>query len=990
MPAAVRLKPGSLKDPEIAQLFSNKDPDFRYCDLREVGSGSFGNVYYAHDRENKETVAIKKMAFVGKDAMEKWMDIVKEVRFLRSVQHPNIVRFRSCHLKEQTCWLIMEYCIGSASDIINVFKEQLVEDAIAEICDQTLSALAYIHDRNYIHRDVKAGNILITDAGVVKLGDLGSASLQSPANSFVGSPYWIAPEVILAMDDGEYGIKSDIWSLGITCIELANRKPPLYDLNTMSALYHIAQNDPPVLSRVHPQFAGVVRSNEIISFVQLCLQKDPSSRPMAADCKNHEFLLRKRRSAVMSNVVKQTKKRVTQLDNYAYSKMKKIFYLEGAPITGGFEGDSSTDDEECFISQPVEDAHSKGTLMTAKNGEGDHLQNESNDKDSSKQDKTTTTLTNTNTLESSSSGSVPTTNGTERKGISSEATTADMLSVHGRENSKDSENPKNRTVISISENEEETETSTPSTTTDPSLSSNRILQQREINEEINTLKRSKFATLRPTKLITREVEEARRENNAKEQMSGYQRLRQHHQRELQQLEERCKFEVDAMRQKHEKEYEQLLISAQREIHKLRTANQTQLEKKLRENEDLIKKTRKQRVAANEHEWKSFVVCQKREYKFNKEQAKRQLKERGLRKTAYEDAVKHAKSELLAKWNAVEAEFVAQQKELLADEIAAMKRKCQTEFQCLEQRLLANEHAVRTRQLEAVETMLMQHHNAARDQALYHIEECAQMKKRHLQVQHDSELSNQMDYTKRQEDDMKRLHALKQKNLPRELKLKEAQIKKQFRHTVKTQARQYKVLQAQLMQGVAKDEQKEISNRLKEEQTRKIATLAALYDNNIKTMMSEQTIQLDSSKEEELRKLDQKLKSEMNKLREYQLHQKHNLDMSCAREYENCKSMWTSKKSQLQRKIDEDHVRFEKERANQFRQLELEQENERQKLQTASVSERDRAASMASEKRSEHSTTIGSVPSTPNLQSNRNSRSASTSNRSSPSHQSTNL
>lgn len=105
-------------------------------------------------------------------------------------------------------------------------------------------------------------------------------------------------------------------------------------------------------------------------------------------------------------------------------------------------------------------------------------------------------------------------------------------------------------------------------------------------------------------------------------MSRYQRMRQHHHRELLTLEERCKFEADSLRQQQEKAYEQYVLNAQREIHKLRALNQAQLEKKARENDDIVKKLRKQRVNLNEQELKSFVMCQKREYKFNKESAKR--------------------------------------------------------------------------------------------------------------------------------------------------------------------------------------------------------------------------------------------------------------------------------------------------------------------------------------------------------------------------------
>lgn len=118
------------------------------------------------------------------------------------------------------------------------------------------------------------------------------------------------------------------------------------------------------------------------------------------------------------------------------------------------------------------------------------------------------------------------------------------------------------------------------------------------------------------------MEEARRENNARDALKGYQLLRRNHQRELLTVEEKCKFEAEVMRQRHERDYEACLLAAQRDINKLRAANQTQLERKARENEDLLKKTRKQRVAANEHELKAVIVGQKREYKHNKERAKR--------------------------------------------------------------------------------------------------------------------------------------------------------------------------------------------------------------------------------------------------------------------------------------------------------------------------------------------------------------------------------
>uniref|UniRef100_A0A1I7X6X8 non-specific serine/threonine protein kinase n=1 Tax=Heterorhabditis bacteriophora TaxID=37862 RepID=A0A1I7X6X8_HETBA len=99
------VKPGVIKDPAVAALFSNKDPESRYDDLREIGHGSFGAVFFAFDKERGETVAIKKMAFSGKQANEKWADILKEVAFLNKIKHQHIVEYRACFLKEQTCWV---------------------------------------------------------------------------------------------------------------------------------------------------------------------------------------------------------------------------------------------------------------------------------------------------------------------------------------------------------------------------------------------------------------------------------------------------------------------------------------------------------------------------------------------------------------------------------------------------------------------------------------------------------------------------------------------------------------------------------------------------------------------------------------------------------------------------------------------------------------------------------------------------------------------
>lgn len=345
-------KPGSLKEPDIAALFENSDPERRFTDLREIGHGSFGAVYFAYDLVDKENVAIKKMSFAGKTSMDKWNDILKEVRFFRQLSHPNCVSFRHCFLKDSTAWLSMEYCVGSAADIVEVHKAPLKETEIAAVTASVLAGLVYLHEQGRIHRDIKAGNILLTDGGEVKLGDFGSASVRSPAGSFVGTPYWMAPEVILAMEEGQYDARADVWSLGITCMELAERRPPLFSINAMSALYHIAQNPPPTLARPSDW------SPAFVDFVGACLVKEPSQRLHSHEAARHAFLAFSSPSAalpILQELIARTKHHVRELDNFQYRKLRKLMILDDANSSNSSSADLASIDSEETDSLPPDD-----------------------------------------------------------------------------------------------------------------------------------------------------------------------------------------------------------------------------------------------------------------------------------------------------------------------------------------------------------------------------------------------------------------------------------------------------------------------------------------------------------------------------------------------------------------------------------------------------------------------------------------------------------
>uniref|UniRef100_A0A8C2PTK7 Serine/threonine-protein kinase TAO3 n=1 Tax=Cyprinus carpio TaxID=7962 RepID=A0A8C2PTK7_CYPCA len=474
---------GGLKDPEWASLFFKDDPEEVFCDLHEIGHGSFGAVYFARNSFSNEVVAIKKMSYNGKQTTEKWQDIIKEVKFLEQLRHPNTIEYKGCYLKDNTAW-----CFSAVLHMLRFHKKPLQEVEIAAITHGALLGLAYLHSHNMIHRDVKAGNILLTEPGQVKLADFGSASIASPANSFVGTPYWMAPEVILAMDEGQYEGKVDIWSLGITCIELAERKPPLFNMNAMSALYHIAQNDSPTLQS--NEWSDAFRS-----FVDYCLLKLPQDRPSSAELLRHEFVRRERPLRVLIDLIQRTKDAVRELDNLQYRKMKKILYQEKH---NGPMGESQEDEE---------DGDQAGCKM--------------------------------NSL--GSNHSIPST---------SVSTGSQNSSVNSLQEVQDD---------SCSELHHDYDSTLESSTH---------------HKKVPNTRRN----LHCAQNVTRQIHEHEQENELREQMSGYKRMRRQHQKQLIALENKLKAEIDEHRLKLQKELETHANNAFIELEKLAKKHAIQTDK----------------------------------------------------------------------------------------------------------------------------------------------------------------------------------------------------------------------------------------------------------------------------------------------------------------------------------------------------------------------------------------------------------------------------
>jgi len=267
---------------ELAAEGQEADPEQLFQIVEKLGAGSYGSVYKAIYKKTGKTMAVKRVP------IEEGLDeIMEEINFMKQCQSPYIVAYYGSFLRGDTeLWIAMEYCgAGSVSDLMRILKRELTEDQIAIVAKYTLEGLAYLHKERKIHRDIKAGNILLNDAGEGKLADFGVSGqirdTMSRRNTVIGTPFWMAPEVIQEIG---YDFKADIWSLGITLIEMAEQRPPYSNIHPMRAIFMIPSRPPPTLTEPDKWSADF---NDI---VRLCVTKDPSKRPTAAELLNHPFI----------------------------------------------------------------------------------------------------------------------------------------------------------------------------------------------------------------------------------------------------------------------------------------------------------------------------------------------------------------------------------------------------------------------------------------------------------------------------------------------------------------------------------------------------------------------------------------------------------------------------------------------------------------------------------------------------------------------------
>ncbi|OMJ10666.1 Serine/threonine-protein kinase SMU1 [Smittium culicis] len=278
----------------MRQICNPGDPTKMYKYFVKIGQGASGGVYTAQPVNSKDIVAIKQMNL---ETQPKKDLIINEILVMKESRHKNIVNFIDSFLHQGFLWVVMEYMEGGCLTDV-VASNLMSERQIATVCRETLEGLKHLHNKGVIHRDIKSDNVLLSMNGDIKLTDFGFCARISDQFdkrvTMVGTPYWMAPEVVTRK---EYGPKVDVWSLGIMAIEMIEGEPPYLNENPLRALYLIATNGSPQIH--NPQQLSPI----FLDFLNLTLTVNANARPSAAQILEHPFISKAGPLSILSPLI---------------------------------------------------------------------------------------------------------------------------------------------------------------------------------------------------------------------------------------------------------------------------------------------------------------------------------------------------------------------------------------------------------------------------------------------------------------------------------------------------------------------------------------------------------------------------------------------------------------------------------------------------------------------------------------------------------------
>ncbi|KAJ6659037.1 hypothetical protein lerEdw1_019339, partial [Lerista edwardsae] len=458
--------------------------------------------------------------------------------------------------------------------------------------------------------------------------------------------------------------------------------------------------------------------------------------------------------------------------------------------------------------------------------------------------------------------------------------------------------------------------------------------------------------------VTRQIHEHEQENELREQMSGYKRMRRQHQKQLIALENKLKAEMDEHRLKLQKEVETHANNSSIELEKLAKKQVAVIEKEAKAAAADEKKFQQQILTQQKRDLTNFLESQKKQYKICKEKIKeaserlpgfslgaglspnrcttlallKQLawemnedhstpkKEKQERISKHKENLQHTQAE-------EEAHLLSQQRLYYDKNCRFFKRKSMIRRHELEQQNIREELNKKRTQKEMEHAMLIRHDESTRELEYRQLHTLQKLRMDLIRLQHQTELENQLEYNKRRERELHRKHVMELRQQPKNLKAMEMQIKKQFQDTCKVQTKQYKALKNHQLEVTPKSEHKTILKSLKDEQTRKLAILAEQYEQSINEMMASQALRLDEAQEAECQALRLQLQQEMELLNAYQSKIKMQTEAQHERELQKLEQRVSLRRAHLEQKIEEELAALQKERSERIKFLLERQERE---------------------------------------------------------------